>query len=168
MTAGKLMMAVQIAFMAGAVVTGFVFEKVFKGTARPVIMIGYALFAIFAVSIMWPAVYKNMTILMTLPMSPGASNIRCAPSSTGRGKGPGGHVWRCRRIAPARPRCRRPWDRRGAFVVVHPGRLPVSVRRATGPGRHRKPGACHRRRHRPRKTCARPPHAGGPGRSRGL
>ena len=64
MTAGKLMMAVQVAFMAGAVVTGFVFEKVFKGTARPVIMIGYALFAIFAVSIMWPAVYKNMTVLV--------------------------------------------------------------------------------------------------------
>jgi MFS family permease len=64
MTAGKLMMAVQIAFMAGAVVTGFVFEKVFKGTARPVIMIGYALFAIFAVSIMWPAVYGNMSVLV--------------------------------------------------------------------------------------------------------
>ncbi len=64
MTAGKLMMAVQVAFMVGAVVTGFVFEKVFKGTARPVIMIGYALFAVFAVSIMWPVVYANMSVLV--------------------------------------------------------------------------------------------------------
>jgi MFS family permease len=64
MTAGKLMMFVQIAFIFGSAATGFVLEKVFKGVVRPVITIGYIVFAIFAVSILWPAVYKNMSVLL--------------------------------------------------------------------------------------------------------
>jgi MFS family permease len=64
MTAGKLMMIVQIAFIFGSAATGFVLEKVFKGAARPVITIGYVVFAVFAISILWPAVYKNMSALI--------------------------------------------------------------------------------------------------------
>jgi len=64
MTAGKLMTVVQVAFMFGAVATGFVMEKLFKGATRPVILIGFALFAMFAVSIMLPVVYGNMPILV--------------------------------------------------------------------------------------------------------
>jgi MFS family permease len=63
MAAGKLMVIVQIAFIFGSVATGFVLEKVFKGVVRPVITIGYIVFAVFAVSILWPAVYKNMSVL---------------------------------------------------------------------------------------------------------
>jgi MFS family permease len=64
MTAGKLMMLVQIAFIFGSAATGFALEKVFKGVVRPVVTIGYIVFAIFAVSILWPAVYKNMPVLL--------------------------------------------------------------------------------------------------------
>jgi MFS family permease len=64
MTAGKLMMAVQIAFMVGSEVVGLVFEKIFREKAPPVIMVGLFLFALFAVSIMLPAVYGNMSILV--------------------------------------------------------------------------------------------------------
>jgi MFS family permease len=64
MTAGKLMMLVQIAFIFGSAATGFVLEKVFKGVVRPVITIGYIIFAVFAVSILWPTVYKNMSVLI--------------------------------------------------------------------------------------------------------
>ncbi len=64
MTAGKLMMALQIAFMVGAVVSGFIMQKVFKGSARPVIMIGYVLEAAFCTSIMWPAVYSSVGALL--------------------------------------------------------------------------------------------------------
>jgi len=71
MMAGKLMMAVQVAFMIGAVVIGFVFVKIFKGNARPGIIIGYFLFAIFAVSIMWQAVYSNLSVLVPCLMVAG-------------------------------------------------------------------------------------------------
>jgi MFS family permease len=64
MMAGKLMMTVQIAFIFGSAATGFVLEKVFKGVVRPVITIGYLIFAVFAVSILWPTVYKNMSVLV--------------------------------------------------------------------------------------------------------
>ncbi len=63
MTAGKLMTVVQIAFIFGSAATGFVLEKVFKGVVRPVITIGYVIFAVFAVSILWPAVYKDLSVL---------------------------------------------------------------------------------------------------------
>jgi MFS family permease len=71
MTAGKLMMAVQIAFMVGSVVVGFVFEKIFKEKASLVIMIGLLFFAFFAVSIMLPAVYGNMPVLIACLMIAG-------------------------------------------------------------------------------------------------
>jgi MFS family permease len=64
MTAGKLMMAVQIAFMVGSAAVGVVFEKIFREKAPPVIMIGLFIFALFAVSIMLPAVWGNMPVLV--------------------------------------------------------------------------------------------------------
>lgn len=63
MTAGKLMSLVQIAFIVGSISTGFILEKIFRGRVRPVISTGYAIFAIFAFSIIFPAVWSNMAIL---------------------------------------------------------------------------------------------------------
>jgi len=63
--AGKLMTVVQVAFMFGAVASGFIMEKLFRGRTRPVILIGFALFAVFAVSIMLPAVFGTMPVLVT-------------------------------------------------------------------------------------------------------
>jgi MFS family permease len=63
MTAGKLMSLVQIAFVIGSISTGFILEKVFRGRVRPVITMGYALFAIFAFSIIFHAIWGNMSVL---------------------------------------------------------------------------------------------------------
>jgi len=63
MTAGKLMSLVQIAFIVGSISTGFILEKVFRGRVRPVVTMGYALFAIFAFSIIFPAVWGDMSVL---------------------------------------------------------------------------------------------------------
>ncbi len=71
MMGGKLMMAVQIAYMVGSITTGFVMEKIFRGTTRPVIMIGYAVFAIFAVSIILPLVYGRLPVLLVCLMVAG-------------------------------------------------------------------------------------------------
>jgi MFS family permease len=62
-TAGKLMSLVQVAFVIGSISTGFILEKVFRGRVRPVISMGYTFFAIFAFSIIFPAVWANMSVL---------------------------------------------------------------------------------------------------------
>ncbi len=62
-TSGKLMSLVQIAFMVGSISAGFILEKIFGGRGRPVIMMGYALFAIFAFSIIFPTVWGSMSVL---------------------------------------------------------------------------------------------------------
>ena len=71
MTAGKLMMTVQIAFMVGSAVVGLAFEKIFREKAQPVIMIGLFLFALFAVSIMLPVVYGTMPVLLSCLITAG-------------------------------------------------------------------------------------------------
>ena len=62
-TAGKLMSLVQVAFVIGSISTGFILEKVFRGRVRPVISMGYTFFAVFAFSIIFPAVWANMSVL---------------------------------------------------------------------------------------------------------
>ena len=64
MTAGKLMSWVQVAFIFGSIATGFALEKVFKGNVRPTISVGYVLFAIAALSILFPAVFGTMAVLV--------------------------------------------------------------------------------------------------------
>jgi MFS family permease len=63
MMAGKMMMVLEIAFMAGAVTTGFVMERMFKGEVRPVIAFGFFMFAIASVSIIFPTVHSNIVNL---------------------------------------------------------------------------------------------------------
>lgn len=63
MTAGKLMMMFQIAFIVGSAVTGFVMEKVFGGRARPVIMIGFCLFGTLAIAVSSPAITSSLSVL---------------------------------------------------------------------------------------------------------
>jgi MFS family permease len=64
MLGGKLMVLMQLSAMVGSVATGFVFEKVFKGKASPVLVIGYSLFALTAVAIMAPVIYSKMPYLV--------------------------------------------------------------------------------------------------------
>ncbi|MDD2735433.1 MAG: MFS transporter [Desulfuromonadaceae bacterium] len=57
---GKLMMMVQFAAMTGSVTSGYVIEKVFRGSTRPVIMIGYLLFGAATLSLVFPIVHTRM------------------------------------------------------------------------------------------------------------
>jgi len=59
MTAGKMMMFYQIAFMAGAVMGGVISEKIFGGRAKPVVIMGFLLSAVFCLSIKLPFVFSN-------------------------------------------------------------------------------------------------------------
>ncbi|MBI5445156.1 MAG: MFS transporter, partial [Deltaproteobacteria bacterium] len=63
MTAGKLMMLFQVAFIVGSAVTGFVMERVFGGRARPPIGIGFCLFGLFALWSMSRGVSSNLPAL---------------------------------------------------------------------------------------------------------
>jgi MFS family permease len=58
-----MMMSLEIASMIGAIATGFVMERVFKGNVRPVIAIGYLMFALFTASIMFPLIQTNTQFL---------------------------------------------------------------------------------------------------------
>lgn len=62
--AGQYMMVFQIAFMLGAVVSGFLVQKVFGGKEKPVAAMGFLLAAIFCFAIKLPAVYANPTTLV--------------------------------------------------------------------------------------------------------
>jgi MFS family permease len=64
MTAGKLMSWVQVAFILGSIATGFALEKVFKGNIRSAISVGYVLFAVAAITILFPGVFGNMVVLV--------------------------------------------------------------------------------------------------------
>jgi MFS family permease len=64
MTAGQYMMIYQIAFMIGSILAGIAVEKIFKGNARPCILIGFILIAIFASTIKLSSVYSNSTTLL--------------------------------------------------------------------------------------------------------
>lgn len=70
-TAGRDMMYFQIAFMVGAVLSGFVAEKFFGGRSRPVVVLGFAVFTALAFSIKLSVVTSNSTVLMSVLMVTG-------------------------------------------------------------------------------------------------
>lgn len=63
LVAGKMMMSLELASMIGAVLTGFVVTKIFKGHVRPVMVIGFMMFAFFSASIMFPAVHASARVV---------------------------------------------------------------------------------------------------------
>ena len=67
LTAGKMMMTLEFAAMAGSVATAFVMIRIFKGKVRPVIVIGFLMFAIFTISIRFPIIHSTAaTIIICL------------------------------------------------------------------------------------------------------
>jgi MFS family permease len=62
--AGKLFAIVQVAFMAGAISSGFIAEKIFGGNARPVVMIGFLVTAVTSVMLQFPEVTSSTPILV--------------------------------------------------------------------------------------------------------
>jgi MFS family permease len=62
--AGNLMLVCTIAYMIGSIMSGIISEKVFGGSSKPVILLGFALSGIFAFSIKFPAITGNTGILL--------------------------------------------------------------------------------------------------------
>lgn len=63
MAAGKLMAGVQLGMIIGSVVAGVLVGKVFKGNARPVLVVGFLFAAVFMLSVRFPFVNGNSTVL---------------------------------------------------------------------------------------------------------
>lgn len=63
MEAGKMMMIYQIAFMAGAVASGIITEKIFAGRTKPVVLLGFLVSAVFCLAIKYTAVTANSMLL---------------------------------------------------------------------------------------------------------
>jgi MFS family permease len=55
---------VQIAFMAGAVSSGIIAEKIFGGRARPVVMLGFLVTAVTSVMLQFSGITSNTPILV--------------------------------------------------------------------------------------------------------
>jgi len=62
--AGNLMLICTIAYMIGSIMSGIISEKVFGGRARPVVLIGFIVSAVFAFALKFPAIYSNKTTLL--------------------------------------------------------------------------------------------------------
>lgn len=63
LAAGKMMMSLELAAMIGAIITGIVVAKIFKGEVRPVMAVGFVMFAFFSASIMFSAVHSSTWII---------------------------------------------------------------------------------------------------------
>jgi MFS family permease len=81
MAAGKFMMAVQVAFMIGAVLSGFVTEKVFGGRSKPVVFIGFIGTLVFCSSIKFAGVYSNETTMLICMILAGLFMALVQPTS---------------------------------------------------------------------------------------
>ena len=66
MMAGKLMGTYQGAFMVGGLAVGFIFEKVFRESARATVGLGFLVSSLLAASIMIPFVYSQIPVLRTV------------------------------------------------------------------------------------------------------
>ncbi len=80
MLSGKLMLAVMIAGMLGPVIGGLLQDKVFRGNAKPVLLIGFALTCIFIYTILFPPVYTDRIILIVCLILVGMGNAFLYPA----------------------------------------------------------------------------------------
>ncbi len=80
MLSGKLMLAVMIAGMFGPVIGGLLQDKVFRGNAKPVLLIGFTLSCVFIYTILFPAVYTNMLVLVVCLILVGMGNAFLYPA----------------------------------------------------------------------------------------
>jgi len=66
MTAGQFMGTVQIVFIIGAAASGFIVEKIFRGSPKPVSLIACAVFAVSAFALKFEGLVSNTSILLGL------------------------------------------------------------------------------------------------------
>lgn len=79
MLSGKLMLAVMIAGMFGPLIAGMLSDKVFRGNAKPVLLIGFILTCVFTYAILSPIVYTNMPVLVVCLILAGAGAMFLYP-----------------------------------------------------------------------------------------
>lgn len=80
MLSGKLMLAVMIAGMLGPVIGGLLQDKVFRGNAKPVLLIGFTLSCVFMYTILFPTVYTDMLVLVVCLILVGMGNAFLYPA----------------------------------------------------------------------------------------
>jgi len=66
MMAGKLMGIYQLFFMIGSIAVGFIFEKIFRESARATIGVAFLVSGVLAATIMLPSVAHNVSVLAKL------------------------------------------------------------------------------------------------------
>ncbi|MBP2653508.1 MAG: transporter transrane protein [Firmicutes bacterium] len=79
--AGQFMMVLQIAFMVGAILSGFIVDGLFGGRSRPVVFLGFLGTAIFCYAIRFNFVHSsNFAMLINLAMA-GLFQSVCIPAT---------------------------------------------------------------------------------------
>ncbi|MBP2649215.1 MAG: hypothetical protein H6Q74_40 [Firmicutes bacterium] len=81
MVAGQFMTTFSVAFMLGAVLSGFIVEKIFKGQTKPVVFCGFIGTAVFSLSLKLPFVVANETILLICLVLTGLFSALLTPPS---------------------------------------------------------------------------------------
>ncbi|MBP2654031.1 MAG: rane protein, major facilitator superfamily [Firmicutes bacterium] len=81
MVAGQYMTIFSVAFMVGAVLSGFLVEKVFGGRSRPVVFLGFAGTAVFSIGLKFPVVTSSDTALIGCLILAGLFSALLTPPS---------------------------------------------------------------------------------------
>jgi len=79
--AGQFMMALQIAFMVGAVMSGFFVDKLFGGRSKPVVFLGFLGTAIFCFAVRISFVHSSNILLLADLVLAGFCQAVCIPSA---------------------------------------------------------------------------------------
>jgi MFS family permease len=80
MLSGQLSLAIMISGMFSPVLGGMLQDKVFRGNARPVVVIGFLLTGAFTYAILLPFVYTNMTVLSICLIAVGSGVMMMNPA----------------------------------------------------------------------------------------
>jgi len=79
MVSGSMMSAVQVVFMIGAILSGFIVEKLFKGSSKTVSVIAFIGFAIFIFAIKFDAITASSSTLLGCLLLAGFFNSFLTP-----------------------------------------------------------------------------------------
>ncbi|MBP2653507.1 MAG: transporter transrane protein [Firmicutes bacterium] len=79
--AGQFMMVLQIAFMAGAILSGFIVDRLFEGRSRPVVFLGFLGTAIFCFAVRFSFVHSSNFILLVDLALTGLCQSVCIPAT---------------------------------------------------------------------------------------
>ncbi len=81
--AGNIMAIVQILYMAGAMASGFITDKILKGNGRPMLLIGFLMGGIFGFLVKFPFITGNNTLLISCLVLAGVCYSFVVPQALG-------------------------------------------------------------------------------------